>query len=701
MDKVTRMKKSTFNFCIIITIAFGWAHANDKVGKFPSVIIESPYEACKGVVIVSEDKYKANQEKWDNWNVQCGKFIQVSEEAGIFQILALSKPLEYIALATKVAEKVISNLDKNQKYSQCTALCFKGALTCSAETSGSGKTVDCKIRQAEISHGLKVQSRKIRMELALSQVASNLEKINVNNVFTLADDKRFNKNLLSFEAITPNPVGNSKMQPAELLHAREVIKNERAKMEKDYQQMLRIKNIKDTNDIKATWMVEQIDKRREEHQEKYRSLIYEESPIFALIGQPSKIENGDEPVWSDKQIADGFIKLAENAAVAKATAKESIYKNKLEFSRLNGEALWNWARKVTGSRNRNDILYNEDKNELLYYMGMSKQVNEVLKEDKSLCAAASTLTNRLSSKEIQNLGVVFTASLAVPLGGPLTVFRISKVINSGQISALTGAAVGIGYLGDAFEKYNTKFEEVTAGVATAIEFTKASDDLKTNLIFTPTFAPVGKILNRIIYAKLAEKNAQDFPEIAALMKKAGANRALQEQAADLWMRAKIKESLKKGIIGSEDERALKSETGKNLLNLLATEIQKNNSKFFNDPRNFDFFLEAAAVSLKRRPGDPADLGEKARQLFLSLNVDAFQTWDPKARTGLMKVFNEGVKELRTAYTKDPAAYAKFTTDPASQKKIMLAALERAGVTNAKDRAAMLMCSLKKGLTALF
>lgn len=98
--------------------------------------------------------------------------------------------------------------------------------------------------------------------------------------------------------------------------------------------------------------------------------------------------------------------------------------------------------------------------------------------------------------------------------------------------------------------------------------------------------------------------------------------------------------------------------------------------------------------LKKRPGDPVDLGTKAQKLFLSLDTEAFQTWDPKARLGLMRVFDEGVEELRSAYAKDPAAYAKFTSDPASQKKIMLAALKRAGVEDA-DAMTMKQCALRK------
>ena len=166
--------------------------------------------------------------------------------------------------------------------------------------------------------------------------------------------------------------------------------------------------------------------------------------------------------------------------------------------------------------------------------------------------------------------------------------------------------------------------------------------------------------------------ANDLPEISKLMKKAGTNEAARDEAVDKWMQAKVKSAIKSKLIGKDDESLLKSEAGGKILDQLAEDIQKNNPTFFKDPKNFDFFLKTAATTLKKRPGDPADLGDKARHLFLSFNTDAFNSWDPKARIGLMKVFDEGVEELRNAYSKDPASYAKFTSDPdLPREKIIL------------------------------
>jgi hypothetical protein len=60
----------------------------------------------------------------------------------------------------------------------------------------------------------------------------------------------------------------------------------------------------------------------------------------------------------------------------------------------------------------------------------------------------------------------------------------------------------------------------------------------------------------------------------------------------------------------------------------------------------------------------------------------------------MKVFDEGVEELRLTFSKDPATYAKFTTDNQAKEKIFLAALKRAGVVDDAEAAAMKTCALK-------
>lgn len=686
------LKNRAIIFSLLTAIPFVNIIAKEVSPSLPPGVIESPYETCKNVVVVSKDKYQSNEEQWKAFESKCKTKVQVAEEAGLTRLSSLHEGAQYLNLASKVADKVIETLDKSDLYAKCSAACFHGDIVCSAQNSGEEKEIKCSDRKGEILRGLKIQSRKIRMELALSQGASDLENLNVYNVDTMENEKRINVNLRDFEIGTPNPVGRTKLQSSESEHALGIVKRERAKVEEEYRKKVAEGKLSNDPVLRSSWMMSQFDKLREEHQQKYRQLIFEESPLFAVIDRPSQFQYGDEPVWTDEQIASAFLKLSENANKTKAVVKESIAKGQLEFKRDNGEAFGKWLLQLMPGQ--------KDHNDLLYYMGMKNQVEDVLKADKSMCGAATTMAQRLTSKEFQNMGVVFVASFA---GAGATkaaskavtgVFRIGRSLTGAEATGLTGLAIGSSFLGDSFRQYNTSVNEVISGVRDEKDIESAKTNVALNLVFFKSYATGGWVLGKTLYYSLGKKMAKDLPEISGLMKKAGTNEAARDEAVDKWILTKVKSAIKNKFLGKEDEALLKSEAGGKILNQLAEDIQKNNPAFFKDPKNFDFFLKTAATTLKKQPGDPADLGDKARHLFLSFNPEAFQSWDPKARLGLMQVFNEGVEELRSAYTKDPAAYAKFTTDTDSQEKIILAALKRSGAKD-EELAAMKTCALKK------
>lgn len=80
--------------------------------------------------------------------------------------------------------------------------------------------------------------------------------------------------------------------------------------------------------------------------------------------------------------------------------------------------------------------------------------------------------------------------------------------------------------------------------------------------------------------------------------------------------------------------------------------------------------------------------------MLHFNTEAMDgSWDPKAQSGLLKVFNNAIDELRLTAKNDPATYAKFTTDSKSQEKILMNALKKSGVSKERDAKDMLQCAL--------
>jgi hypothetical protein len=688
--------RSAFILLLSLISVSSFAQSEKKLPPPPPGVVESPYEACKKVTVVEKKQYEKHKTAWKNWEESCDEIPLIADEAGFTKLTTLKNSAQYLTLASKVAENVAATLDKSEKFALCAAECFKGKASCEATKSGLSKKLQCSDVKKEVIAKMNEKSKEARLALGLSREASDLVSLNVRNVLSLDLTKRYNTNLSDFEAGTPNPVGRNALLIEERKQIEAILENEKKQVEAAYKKVLLEKKVKDTPELRTAWKskvwMDRIDQREEENRLKYRQIIYEEMPLFSVVGAPKRFDKS-KPVWSDDQIAKGFETLAKNAAQTKAAVKDSIQEGKLEFQRANGEAIKEWLLQLTSKKGQ--------RNDLLYYMGMKNQVEEVLKKDPSLCAVASTLHSRLSSRELQNGGAILVGSFA---GGPLTkgvskgvtgIFRIGRALTGAEATGLTGLALGGVFLGDSFRFYETTENEITGGVKDVEHLSDARLNVALNLAFAPALGPSGWVLGKTLYRTLGDKMARDVPELSLLMKKAKTDPKKQEEIVDKWIGHKVASGIKNKILRKDDSELLKTEKGKNLLESLGSDIQKENPDFFKDPANFDLFLKAAASSVRSKPGDPKDLPEKARRLFLSIEPRAFNAWDPIARKGLLKVFDEGVEVLRTTYAKSPAVYAKFTSDKDAHEKIMLEALKRSGVIDDDTIQAMKMCALKK------
>lgn len=650
------------------------------------------YEACKNVVVISKSDYKKEKDKWDQVGQTCK--IQITEDIGLSSLNPLNEGVKYLEFSQRVAKKVIETLEKSQRYADCSASCFGGASSCPPELSDNDPIVLCSDRKKEIQEAMKINARKIRMELALSNDAPGLLSVNVNNVLRLDKEKRINSNLRDFEIGTPNPVGSSHLTQREFTEAQRRLDVERSTFEKEYKE----KGYTNYND----WMSIKLMTKFDEHRERYRSLIYEEAPIFGVIERPFKFENGSDPVWTDLQMAKAFKKLSKNSKSTQKKVHWSINKAKLEFSRINGEAFGRWIVSLAPGTH--------EKNDLLYYMGMKNQVEEVLKDDPSSCAIAMTMQARLHSKEAQNSGIAFAATF---FGSGLikgvsaitgNVFRIGRALSGAEASGLTGLATGMVYLGDGFRRYHITTKEAATfsgiggnkegkSIIKAKDVTAARDTLKMDLILSPVSPISSWKISDSFYSLMERQVQKDMPEIAQLQKYANVNLNIRDEVIDRWVSEKIKSALSQGILSNADKEAFKTKETRNVLSTLISKIEKNNPKFFQKEANMDFFLKVAATTLKKEKNDPSDLGEKANTLLLHFNTEAMNgSWDKVAQKGLLKVFDNAIAELRIAFSKDPATYAKLSTSPQAQEKILMNALRRSGVKE-KDIKKMSQCAL--------
>lgn len=468
------------NFILFSIFIFPYLAASAEEGaKIPEGRIISPYEACKNTLIVYKDKYHLNKTSWDQIEKTCRLKIQLADDVGLTSLDPLKEGVQYLEFSQRVAKRVIETLEKNRLYAECSARCFSGQPTCPSSMSINQKIVKCDERKREVLAGLTVNARKIRMELALSNDAPGIVNINIRNVLTVGKNKLINTDLRDFEAGTPNPVGRTSLTERELIEAHRRVDLERKKLEDEFKE----KGLKNYGD----WMSVKLMQKYEEHQERYRSLVFEEAPIFAVIDRPDTFEYGSEPRWKDSQIAKAFKTLSENAINTQKKVHESLDRGKLEFRRDTGAALAKW---LAGEK------------DLLFYMGMKNQVEDVLKDDPASCGIATAMEKRLETKLEQNTALSLAASFAAtPLlrGASYTatnLFRIGRALTGTEAAGVTGIALGGISLNDSFKKYdNNTIEAATrSGIdneqegrpiisAKSVEATRST--FKTNLIFAP------------------------------------------------------------------------------------------------------------------------------------------------------------------------------------------------------------------------
>ncbi len=657
----------------------------------PEGKIISPYEACQKVTIVSRKKYFEKKSDWEQFEKTCNIKVQLSDDAGITSLDPLKEGVQYLNFSQKVAKKVIENLEKSRKYADCSAQCFAGALTCNEDK----QVIQCDKRKKDIQSSMKVYSRKIRMELALSNDAPGLINVNIRNVLTIDQSKFINSNLRDFEMGLPNPLGRMDLTERERKEALRRSTADRQRLEQEYKE----KGYTNYND----WMSVKLMQKFDEHRSNYRSLVYEEAPIFGVIDQPANYEDGSEPVWDDSQITKAFKKLSENSKATQKKVNNSLNNSKLEFSRYNGEAFAKWMSSFAPGKDENL--------DLLYYIGMKNQVEEVLKSDPTSCGIATAMEARMHSKEMQNAGITFTATLASSgllkgaSGITGNLFKIGRALTGAEAAGVTGMALGATNLGDSFSKFSatTTEAETRSGLAhdqegsslrKAENINEARDGIVNAGVFLPLDVAGGWAVGKTLYSSLSRQMARDIPEMSPLIRSSAINPSMRDQLVDKWLVKKVKSAFKNGSISDVDKMALESHESQVVLTNLTADIEKANPDFFKNSKNIDFYLKTAATIVRKDKTDPSDLGAKTKELLLHFNTEAMDgSWNPNAQSGLLKVFDKAIEELRLSAKNDPATYAKFTTDPKSQEKIIMNALKKSGVSKEEDAKDMLQCAL--------
>lgn len=459
-------------------------------------LLETPFEACKGVVIVSKAGYEKHKKEWEAWEKECKAKVQLGVEAGVSKIDPLKEAPEYLDFASRVAEQSLKNLEKSRRFAECSKRCFAGAKSCDASLSDDGKEISCAERKKEIHDGLKVQTRQVRAALALAGDDLTLANVNIHNVLTVNSDDRINKKLKDFEMGLPNPVGRGPMTNREINHARGKIERDRAKLEEEFKQL--VASGKAKSDLYGAWMSRKLMENIDGYKESYKRLVYEKAPVFAVIDKPSRFDDRDDPVWEDAAISKAFGKLVENADKTHAKIGEDLKRGKLEFDRGNLEAFGRWLYSSAPGTT--------PQNELLYYMTLTNQVEEVLAKDKTKCGVATSMMDRLGGKGWQNMGAAFVATggamAAVGKKAAAGAVETASTLTGTQAVFLTGMGMTAPYLSESFKKYSEVREEAAtksglggdkegSGIRTVADIEAADTNAGLNALFAVATPGIG------------------------------------------------------------------------------------------------------------------------------------------------------------------------------------------------------------------
>jgi len=593
----------------IINIILGFAilpslFAQDVSTQTPTKLegrVDSPFDACKNVILVSQQKYNANRLLWDNLKNKCILDFQITADAGIDKIDPLQEGPRYLAFATKIAQNVYATLKKSRDYANCSASCFSGKTTCPASPFNGKKVIQCSDRKKEIHEGLNIFSKKITAELALSNDAPGIINVNIQNILSVSardNEQLINKDLRDFDLLTPNPLGRRKITSTELENAKKTIIETRQSLEDQFKK-LNLQNY-------GPWMSRKLMTERERHRDNYRSLIYEDAPIFSVIDRPKGFDTNNNPIWGDEQIARAFTALSNNANKTMSSVQVSLNKAVLEFSRKNGEAVEKWLQSlVPGSLEMND---------LLFYIGMKNQVEEILKNEPQYCAVATAMFNHFNSKDLQNAGLSFAGSLAA---GPLLkgasmvprIFAIGRSLTGAEAAAVASLSLGATFLGDGFKSLSVAKKLVATrsglnlkqegdAIADSGNISSAQDTIAIEALFMGLAARGSWKLGKEIDEDLAEIIADDLtnaPEMKILIRKAKNDPDLQQEVVDKWITEKIRAAYKEGKLDLSEISTLMTKKSKLLLQSLLKQT-KDSINHLKNPNNVLALLKNAAQS---------------------------------------------------------------------------------------------------------
>jgi hypothetical protein len=402
-------------FAACLTVLLGSVMAQ---ASLDSKTVLTSFEACSDVTILKNNlspvqyaSYKFDQHRLS---------LQRMPKADYFRGLSDPRTIkESIQLMKKVAAKKIENIQTRLQYYSVIKSCIQRA--------NNGIPEDCSSLLQEFNDGIRAAVPQLRRELALALNYTTTEN------YTSIARSHINTSLRAIPSLA-NPAGGVPMSLSEYRTAEADFAADQVLVEKEVQNL--IAETKDNLAQSNPELLANYDEAGQriaflklayagqmlQHQANYAKIIASK-PHLAFLPNGSLVSK--KPLTA-QQIVNALDDIERSGRNEIGLIEASMAQGELEFTRLDGEAIWRG--------------YVKGEVELLQFV-TSSVMNEVLATNRDDCALAEQLFRRFNAKMLQNF-VITNAVFGVGAGAGLLGLTIRGVLRVGHSMGI-GEAISV------------------------------------------------------------------------------------------------------------------------------------------------------------------------------------------------------------------------------------------------------------------
>lgn len=388
---------------------------------------KSPFEACKGVMLVEDDAYKKNKAFWEKYSSDCKDkaTVQTMPSTGMFKSFSgklgdnLSGMLTANAFLSKVGDRAVKDLTQGIND-------LKNLKNCANDPSYARETkVNCSKMKEDFLSRIRAEGPAFRKSLAyLTHYDSGKEM----GAFLRKDHKFYMNSDL--RVAMPGVVvasGQGGLKGAELAEVNSSVKGAYDKAIAEYSQVVE----------------DRIAERKlqgEEAERERKRLLEEKNVLHFVSGKMSELKGAKHAEY-----LRAISRAPQLAYLSSESPSEGDYKKALDKMISDAEQSLKESKEALESGSLSRESDKMDKN-LLRFAGYTAVIEKVLAEENAKreptsCAVATAVLNELSSVKGQAGVTAMVGLITLPMGVGAFGARGVALLTGGKVALSSTAAV--------------------------------------------------------------------------------------------------------------------------------------------------------------------------------------------------------------------------------------------------------------------